>query len=117
MMPIPYVQDTRHTGREESASHAHIMGVYRVPQGDEDPQKEQNHPKKLWESSYKNNFTQFEKYRERPGQSSFNIDSSVDVLEISREALELFRGNNMTNLQTQRAEENNGIFGYSANGH
>ena len=93
---IPY---ERYVGREVNSGHAQIMGVHRLPQSGEDSQKEQDHSKKLWESSYKNNFNQFKKHREREGQSSFNFDNTVDVLEISQEALELFWGNNMMNTR------------------
>jgi hypothetical protein len=91
---IPY---ERYAGREVNTGHTQIMGVYRVPQGEEDSQKEQSHSKKLWESSYKNNFTQFEKDKEREEQSPFQFDNTVDVLEISQEALELFWRSSMTN--------------------
>ena len=95
---IPY---ERYDGREVSARHAYIMGVHRVPQGEEDSQKEQSHSKKLWESSYKNNHTRFKEHMEREGQGSFQFDNIVDVLEISQDALELFWGSSMTN--TSRA--------------
>ena len=94
---IPYERYTQHTGRDISTGHAQIMGVHRVPQGEEEPQKEQNHPKKLWESSYKNNFDHFEKQKKREEQNPFYFDNTVDILELSQEALELFWGNNMTN--------------------
>ena len=95
---IPY---ERYDVRAGNSGHVQITGVHRLPQSGEDSRKEQNHPKKLWESSYKNNYVQFRKQKEREGQSSFNFDNTVDVLEISQEALELFWGNNMTN--TSRA--------------
>jgi hypothetical protein len=97
MSIIPYERHAQLTGREVNAGHAQIMGVYRVPQGEEDSQKEQSHSKKLWESSYKNNFTQFEKDKEREEQGPFQFDNTVDVLEISQEALELFWRSSMMN--------------------
>ena len=87
MTVIPYEHPI---GIEVNARPAHIMGVHRVPQGEEDPRKEQNQPKKLWESSYKNNFVQYEKYKEKEEQNPFHFDNTVDILEISQEALELF---------------------------
>ena len=87
----------RYVGREVSSGHPHVTGVHRVPQGEEDSRNEQNHPKKLWDSTYKNNFDRFKKQSEKEGQSSYYFENTVDVLEISQEALELFFGNNMTN--------------------
>ena len=83
----------RHVGIEVSARHAQIKGVHRVPQGEE----EQNHHKKLWESSYKNNFAQYKKHRKREGQRLYHSGNPVDVLELSQEALELFWGDNTKN--------------------
>ena len=107
---IPY---ERQIGRDISVRPAHIMGVHRVPQGEEDPQKEQNHPKKLWESSYKNNFVQFEKQKERDEQNPLYFSNIVDVLELSQEALDLFWRNRITKIQAERMEDDSGFFGYS----
>ena len=96
---IPYERYTQHTGKEENARHAQIMSIHRVPQGEEDSQNEQNHPKKLWESTYKNHFTQFNEHKIIEEQNSFKFDNTVDVLELSQEALELFWGNGMANIQ------------------
>jgi len=75
------------------------MSIHRVPQGDEESQNEQNHSKKLWESTYKNHFAQFNDQKKTEELSSLSFDNYADVLELSQEALELFWGSRMTNIK------------------
>jgi hypothetical protein len=106
---IPYEQ---YAGIDVNARPAQIASVHRVPQGEEDSRKEQNHSKKLWESSYKNNFDRFKELREREEQGSFHFGNPMDVLEISQEALELLWSNSMTNIQAEHTEDDSRFFGY-----